>query len=70
MKKIVIETEEKESLEGLLGERVTIFACRYIYTGELVGIDETSIKLSNCGIVYENVNSHQSKRYSNQKRII
>ena len=52
VKKIITE-KQSEDLEKLLGKRVTLFCCRYIYTGELVGVSEDSVLLSDCGIVYE-----------------
>ena len=52
MKKIVEELGT-DALENLLGERVTLFCCRYIYTGKLIAIDEKSALLTDCGIVYE-----------------
>ncbi len=52
MKKIMEEVSG-EGLEKLLGERVTIFCCRYIYTGKLTGVNDSSILLTNAGIVYE-----------------
>ena len=52
MKKIVEEITG-EGLEKLLGERITLFCCRYIYTGKLVGVNDTTVLLSNAGIVYE-----------------
>ena len=52
MKKIVEEVTT-EGLEKLLGERVTIFCCRYIYTGKLVGVNDDCVLLTDCGIVYE-----------------
>ncbi|MCP3684714.1 MAG: hypothetical protein GY861_18760 [bacterium] len=51
MKKIV-EQVETEGLEKLLGERVTLFCCRYIYTGRLIGVNDNCVLLTNCGIVY------------------
>ena len=51
MKKIIDVSEE--GLEKLLGERVTLFCCRYIYTGRLVGVNKDCVLLSDCGIVYE-----------------
>ena len=48
-----IEQVEGEGLEKLLGERVTLFCCRYIYTGKLIGVNETCVLLTDCGIVYE-----------------
>lgn len=52
MKKIVEEVSG-EGLEKLLGERITLFCCRYIYTGKLTGINDTSVLLTNAGIVYD-----------------
>ena len=52
MKKIVEEVQG-EGLEKLLGERITVFCCRYIYTGKLTGVNDTSILLTSAGIVYE-----------------
>lgn len=48
-----IEQVDKEGLDALLGETVTIFCACYIYTGKLVGINSTCVKLENAGIVYE-----------------
>ena len=52
MKKLV-EQVEGEGLEGLMGEVVTLFCCRYIYTGKLIGVNETCVLLQDAGIVYE-----------------
>ena len=52
MKKIVTEVQG-EGLEKLLGERITIFAANYIYTGTLTGINETCVLLTDAAIVYE-----------------
>ncbi|MDE2426759.1 MAG: hypothetical protein KGO96_12730 [Elusimicrobia bacterium] len=54
MKKIVNVTEvEGEGLVGLMGERVTLFCLNYIYTGLLVGVNETCVMLKDAAIVYE-----------------
>jgi len=52
MKKLV-ETNTENHLENYIGEVVTLFCCRYIYSGKLVSIDETSVCLEEAGIVYE-----------------
>lgn len=52
MKKLVIE-DEQEGLLALLGERVTFYGINYIYTGKLVGVNETCVKIEDGGIVYE-----------------
>ena len=54
MKVAVQVTEvEKEGFLALLGETITCFCAIYIYTGKLVGVNETCIKLENPKIVYE-----------------
>ena len=52
MKK-VIEIDENEGLEKLMGKVVTLFCDTYIYTGELVGVNEETVLLKNPSIVYE-----------------
>ncbi len=54
MKKIVTVSEvEGEGLMALLGKRVTFFCLNYIYTGDLVGVNDTCVLLENPAIVYE-----------------
>ena len=54
MKQIVTVTEvEGEGFESLLGQNVLIFALNYIYTGELVGVNSTFVKIKGAKIVYE-----------------
>ena len=52
MKKL-IENVEGEGLIGLMGENVTLFCSNYIYTGKLLGVNETCVLLENPKIVYE-----------------
>lgn len=42
-----------EGFESLLGQTITVFCAVYIYTGKLVGVNSTCIKLQNPKIVYE-----------------
>jgi len=51
MKKIVEVSDE--GFEGLLGEVVTIFCMNYFYTGKLVGVNESCVRLDDPSIVYE-----------------
>jgi len=54
MKKIVEVVEvSDEGLEGLLGETVTLFCMNYFYTGKLVGVNATCVRLDDPKIVYE-----------------
>ena len=50
---VLVEQRDNEGLKALLGKVVTIFACRYIYTGKLVGVNDTCVKLEDPKIVYE-----------------
>lgn len=51
--KVILEEKEEEGLASLLGKNVTLFCGVYIYTGKLVGISETCVKLSDARVVYE-----------------
>lgn len=51
MKKIVEVSDE--GLEGLMGEVVTLFCMNYFYTGKLVGVNDTCVKLDSPKIVYD-----------------
>jgi len=54
MKKLVTVTEESgEGLFNLMGQRVTLFCANYIYTGDLVGVNDNFVLLKNAAIVYE-----------------
>jgi hypothetical protein len=52
MKKL-IEEVDCEGLDKLIGERITVFCARYIYTGKLIGVNYSDILLTDAGIVYE-----------------
>jgi hypothetical protein len=49
----IIEQEPTEGLNKLLGERVTLFCAVYIYSGRLIGVNDTCVLLEDAGIVYE-----------------
>ena len=48
----VIEVEG-EGLASLLGQTVTFFCAVYIYTGTLIGVNGSCVKLGSPKIVYE-----------------
>ena len=52
MKKLIVE-DENEGLLSLLGERVTLMCGCYFYTGKLIGVNDTCVKLEDAGVVYE-----------------
>lgn len=51
MKKLIEVSDE--GLEGLLGEQVTFLCMNYFYTGTLVGVNDTCVRLDNPSIIYE-----------------
>lgn len=51
--KRIIETTSNEGLEALLGEKVTLYCTRYIYTGKLAGVNSNFCLLEDPYIVYE-----------------
>lgn len=54
MKKLVqVQEVEGEGLTALLGQVITIFGMNYIYTGKLVGVNQTCVLLEAASIVYE-----------------
>ncbi len=48
-----IEIDNEEGFMALIGKRITCFCAVYIYTGDLIGVNDTCIKLENPAIVYE-----------------
>lgn len=69
MKKLVkVEEVEQEGLIGLMGKRVTLYCLNYIYTGDLVGVNDSYVKLENCGIVYE-TGSHDSDKWADYQKL-
>lgn len=54
MRKLVnVQEVEGEGLLALLGQRVTFFCMNYIYTGLLVGVNDSDVLLEDASIVYE-----------------
>jgi hypothetical protein len=51
--KILVNEVENEGLESLLGKTVVLWCGVYIYTGRLVGINSTCVKLDSAKVVYE-----------------
>lgn len=51
MKRLIETTGD--GLESLMGERITLFCMNYIYTGQLVGVNDKYVLLDKPAIVYE-----------------
>jgi len=53
MKQVIkVQEIEGEGLTAFLGKRITLFCLNYIYTGDLVGVNTTFVKLENASVVY------------------
>lgn len=70
MKKLVkVEEIEGEGLLALIGKRVTLFCLNYIYTGDLIGVNDFCVLLGNdVYIVYE-TGSFSDKSWKDAQRI-
>lgn len=44
---------EKEGVIKLMGSKVILFCLNYIYSGKLIGVNDTCVLLENPAIVYE-----------------
>jgi len=51
--KILVDSTTDEGLISLMGQTVTLFCGVYIYTGKLIGVNDTCVKLTSASIVYE-----------------
>lgn len=52
MKRLIVD-DGKNVFEQLIGERLTFFCMNYIYTGKLIGVNETCLLLADASMVYE-----------------
>jgi hypothetical protein len=69
MKKIVTLTEvDGEGLIALLGKKVMLFCMNYIYTGTLVGVNQTCVLLDDAAIVYE-TGAFDSKSFKDAQKL-
>jgi len=50
---MLIEKNDREGLHALMGKRITLLCDCYFYTGKLIGVNDTCVKLQDAGIVYE-----------------
>jgi len=69
MKKSVQVVEvENEGFLALMDEVITIFSLNYIYTGKLIGVNDTCVLLDNPSIVYE-TGDFSSKDWSDAQKL-
>lgn len=66
--KTIIKEVEGEGLAALLGKRVLLMCAGYFYEGELIGVNDTCVKLSDPSIVYE-TGKWSDKGYSDIQKL-
>lgn len=67
-KSVQIVEVENEGFLALLDEVITIFSLNYIYTGKLVGVNDTCVLLENPSIVYE-TGSFTTKEWKDSQKL-
>lgn len=69
MKVAVQLTEvEREGLLALIGKKVLVMCMNYFYAGELIGVNETCIKLKDCFQVME-TGTHSDTKFKDAQKI-
>lgn len=69
MKVVTQITEiEREGLLALIGKKVLVMCMNYFYTGELVGVNDTCIKLKDCHQVLE-TGAHTDSKFKDAQWI-
>jgi hypothetical protein len=58
----------RKKLESFVGKEIVIYCCRYIYAGKVVEIDDFSLELTDCGIVYV-TGSHNDSEWEAYEKI-
>jgi hypothetical protein len=54
MRRLVnVQEVEGDGLMAFMGERITLYCLNYIYTGLLIGVNDTCVVLKDAAIVYE-----------------
>lgn len=67
-KSIKVIEVENEGFLSLMDEVVTIFSLNYIYTGKLIGVNDTCVLLEAPSIVYE-TGSFDSKDWKDSQKL-
>ena len=63
-----IVDEECEGLVSLLGQRVTLFCMNYFYTGRLIGVNKTCVKLTDAYQVFE-TGAYNKKEWEDAQKL-
>ena len=68
MKIVEVQEVKGEGLLALIGKKVLIFCVNYIYTGKLVGVNDTFVLLEEPAIVYE-TGPYTTKEYKDAQKL-
>ena len=68
MLKLIEVDKDSEGLKGLIGEKVTLLCANYFYTGKLVGVNDSYVKLADAYIVYE-TGAWDNKDYKDKQKL-
>jgi hypothetical protein len=69
MKKLTQVVEvDGEGFLSLMGDVITIFSLNYIYTGKLIGVNDTCVLLEDPSIVYE-TGDFMSKEWKDAQKL-
>lgn len=60
MRKII--ESDTTAFDGLLGKKIVVYACRFIYTGVLEACDNATLSLSDTHIVYDTGDHTKQKK--------
>jgi hypothetical protein len=64
---VLIEDQE-EGLKKLIGKTVILLCANYFYTGKLVGVNSTAVKLQGMSIIYE-TGEWSAKKWENVQKV-
>lgn len=68
MKKLIEVSNEESGLLALMGKRITLYCMNFIYTGKLVGVNDTYVLLTDAAIVY-NTGPHDEKNWEDAQAL-
>ena len=65
---VQVQEVENEGLVSFIGKRILIMCANYFYCGDLIGVNDSCVKLENAGIVYV-TGAWDSKSWQGYQRI-
>jgi hypothetical protein len=62
--------EPNEGLIALLGKNVLLMCANYFYSGKLIGVNDTCVKLEDPSIVYDTGSANQGTKQDAEKMAV